>query len=134
MRCIHRSVVAMALFFVGASTASAQTATTPDTTKVATLATVTVSAESGTWFTRADGRRTSVITAMAENRRLAGILREHDEQAMRLALRLDSLKRIEFVQKVAIAAIDDSVAATRARRRALEARLLAAEAKVPQPW
>jgi hypothetical protein len=132
MRRIHRSFVAVALFFVGASTASAQTVPTPDTTKVATLPTVTVSA-SGTWFTRSDDLRKSVVDAMAENRRLASVLREHDEHAMRLAVRLDSLKRIEFVQKVAIAAIDDSVAATRARRRALEARLLAAEAKQPHP-
>src|SRR5688572_347738 len=132
MRCIHRSILAFALFLVGATSASAQTVAIPDSTRVATLPTVTVSAESGTWFTRADGLRKSVAAAMAENRRLAGILREQDEREIRLAQRLDSLKRIEFVQKVAIAAIDDSVAATRARRRALEARILAAEMKTPE--
>ncbi len=133
MRCIHRSILVIALLVVGSFPALAQTVTTADSTKVATLPTVTVSAQSGTWFTRSDDLRKSVTAAMAENRRLASVLREHDEHAMRLALRLDSLKRIEFVQKVAIAAIDDSVAATRARRRALEARVLAAEAKQPRP-
>jgi hypothetical protein len=133
MRCIHRSLITLALLLIGATSASAQTAPVPDSAKVATLATVTVSAESGTWLTRSDDLRKSITSAMAENRRLASQLREHDERAMRLAIRLDSLKRIEFVQKIAIAAIDDSVAATRARRRAIEARILAAEAKQPQP-
>ena len=131
MRCIHRSLLGIALVLVGASSLSAQTAPTPDTTKVATLATVIVS-PSGSWLTRSDDLRRSIIAATAENRRLAEQLRQHDERVMRLALHLDSLKRIEFVQKIAIAAIDDSVAATRARRRALEARLLAAETKQPE--
>jgi hypothetical protein len=131
MRCIHRSLLVTALALAGATSLSAQTAPTPDTTKVATLATVVVSS-SGNWLTRSDDLRRSIVAAMAENRRLAEQLRAHDEHAIRLAIRLDSLKRIEFVQKVAIAAIDDSVAATRARRRALEARLMAAETKQPQ--
>ena len=126
MTCIHRSLVAAALLFVSAASLSAQTAPAPDSTKVATLATVTVTG-SGNWFTRADDLRQSVIAAMAENRRLEGVLRQQDDRVATLTVRLDSLKRIEFVQKIAIAAIDDSVAATRARRRALEARVVALE-------
>ena len=131
MRCIHRLLAGVTLVLASASSLSAQAAPTPDTTKVATLATVVVS-PAGSWLTRSDDLRSSLVAAMAENRRLAEQLRQHDEHAIRLAIRLDSLKRIEFVQKIAIAAIDDSVAATRARRRALEARLLAAEAKQPE--
>jgi hypothetical protein len=131
MRCIHGSIVVLFLWFVGAGTVSAQTVPTPDSTKVATLTTVTVT-PSGNWFTRADDLRKSVTDAMAENRRLAAVIRMQDAQMAQLSERLDSLKRVEFVQKVRIAAIDDSVAATRARRRALEARILAAESKQPQ--
>jgi hypothetical protein len=135
MRCIHRFLLVAAVTLLGATPLAAQTAptvpATPDSTKVTTLETVTVNA-SGNWFTRADELRRSVLAAMAENRRLAGVLRDQDVQVVRLTARLDSLKRIEFVQKVKIAALDDSVAATRARRRALEARLLVVEARQPE--
>ena len=133
MRCIHRSIVGLFLLFAGAGTLSAQTvSTTPDSTKVATLTTVTVT-PSGNWFTRSDDLRKSVTAAMAENRRLAAVIHMQDVQMARLSARLDSLKRIEFIQTVKIATLDDSIAATRARRRALEARILAAESKLPQP-
>ena len=132
MRRIHGSIVALALFVACTAPLSAQTAPTPDSTKVATLTTVTVTPESGSWFTRSVDRRNSVIAAMAENRRLEAVIRGQETQMIQLSARLDSLKRIEFVQKVKIAALDDSVAATRARRRALEARILAAESR-PHP-
>ena len=135
MRCIHRFLLVAAVILLGATPLAAQTVptvpATPDSTKVTTLETVTVTA-SGNWFTRADDLRRSVIAAMAENRRLAGVLRDQDAQVVRLTARLDSLKRVEFVQKVRIATLDDSVTATRARRRALEARLLVVEAKQPE--
>jgi hypothetical protein len=135
MRCIHRFLLVAAVILLGATPLAAQTVptvpATPDSTKVTTLETVTVTA-SGNWFTRADDLRRSVIAAMAENRRLAGVLRDQDAQVVRLTVRLDSLKRVEFVQKVRIATLDDSVTATRARRRALEARLLVVEAKQPE--
>jgi chromosome segregation ATPase len=133
MNCIHRSLLAAAvLICASAASISAQTAPAPDSAKVAKLATVTVTAQ-GNWFTRADDLRNSIIDAMAENRRLEGELLKQDAQIQQLSTRLDSLKRIEFVQKVKIAAIDDSVAATRARRRALEARVVALEPRSPQP-
>jgi len=135
MRCIHRFLLVAAVILLGATPLAAQTVptvpATPDSTKVTTLETVTVTA-AGNWFTRADDLRRSVIAAMAENRRLAGVLRDQDAQVVRLTVRLDSLKRVEFVQKVRIATLDDSVTATRARRRALEARLLVVEAKQPE--
>ena len=133
MRCIHRSIVALFVVFAGAGTLSAQTVpATPDTTKVNTLATVTVT-PSGNWFTRSDDLRKSVTAAMAENRRLAAVIRMQDAQMAQLSVRLDSLKRIEFIQTAKIATLDDSISATRARRRALEARILAVESKLPQP-
>ena len=135
MRCIHRFLVASTIILLGAAPLAAQTAptipTVPDSTKVTTLETVTVTG-SGNWFTRADNLRKTVIAAMDENRRLAGVLRAQDVQIVQLSAHLDSLKRIEFVQTVKIAALDDSVAATRARRRALEAKILAVEAKQPK--
>ena len=132
MRCIHRTIVTLVLVCAGAGTLSAQTVpTTPDSTKITTLTTVTVT-PSGNWFTRSDDLRKSVIAAMAENRRLAGVIRMQDAQMTQLSARLDSLKRIEFVQTAKIATLDDSIAATRARRRALEARILAAESRLPQ--
>src|SRR5688572_9834079 len=74
MRCIHRTIVTLVLVFAGAGTVSAQTIpTTPDSTKVTTLAPVTVTT-SGNWFTRSDDLRKSVIAAMEENRRLAGVI------------------------------------------------------------
>src|SRR5215208_5044585 len=64
MRCIHRSLLVVAVSFLGAASLSAQTVpaapvptasvpATPDTGKVATLETVTVTGESGNWFTHA---------------------------------------------------------------------------------
>ena len=133
MRCIHRFALVAALVFLSAASLSAQTTSSPDSTKVATLATVTVTPSSGSWFTRADDNRRMVVEMIAENRRLAEQLRQHDARVAQLTVRLDSLMRVEFVQKVAIAAIDDSVATTRSRRRALEARVLALEGRLPQP-
>jgi hypothetical protein len=122
-----------AVVILSAASLSAQTAPTPDSARVATLPTVTVTAESGNWLIRVDDQRRMLIDAVAENRRLANELRQHDARVVQLTIRLDSLKRVEFVQKIAIAAIDDSVAATRARRRALEARVVALETRAPQP-
>ena len=131
MSCFHRFALAAALAIVSAASASAQTA--PDSTKVGKLATVTVTAESGNWFTRADDARRSMIEGMADNRRLASELRKHDERVAQLTVRLDSLKREEFVKTVQVNALGDSVAATRARRLALEARVVALESRAPQP-
>jgi len=133
MRCIHRYLLAASFLLFGAVSASAQTAVTPpqpDTAKVTTLETVTVT-DKGNWFTRADDLRRTVIAAIDENRRLSGVLREQNAQIVKLSTHLDSLKRVEFIQTARIAALDDSVAATRARRRALEAKILAAETRQP---
>lgn len=123
MRFLRTSIVGAALVVLSAASLSAQTASATDSTRIATLATVTVTAESGNWFTRADDRRRDVLRLMAENRRLTQELRREDAHVARLEIRLDSLKRVEAAQHVAIATITDSVAATRARRRALEASL-----------
>ena len=126
MRCIHTFIPGLALVLLGASSLSAQSST-PDSARITTLATVTVTAESGNWFTRAHDLRQSVAMLTAENRRLALELRRHDEHVGRLEVRLDSLKRVEAEQHRALATIGDSLAATRARRKALEARIIAAE-------
>src|SRR5688500_16072452 len=118
MSCFHRFALAAALAIVSAASASAQTAPTPDSTKVGKVATVTVTAESGNWFTRADDARRSMIEGMADNRRLTSELRKYDERVAQLTVRLDSLKREEFVKTVQVNALGDSVAATRARRLA----------------
>ena len=133
MTCFHKIALAAALTIVTAATASAQTAPAPDSTKVGRLATVTVTPESGNWFTRADNARRSMIEGVAENRRLASELRVHDERVAQLTVRLDSLKREEFVKTIQVNALGDSVAATRARRLALEARVVALEGRAPQP-
>ena len=132
MTCIHRFAFAAAIALVTAATASAQTAPAPDTAKVAKLATVTVTPETGNWFVRADNARQSLIEGMAENRRLANELRKHDDRVAELTVRLDSLKRVEFVKTVQVNALGDSVAATRARRLALEARVIALESRAPR--
>jgi hypothetical protein len=131
MRCIHESIIVAGLLLVSAASLSAQTAS-PDSTKVTMLATVTVTAEPGNWFTRADDLRRSVVALTAENRRLAHELRRQDAQVDRLEVRLDSLKKVEVEQKRAISTIADSIAVTRARRKALEARVIAAEIRSRQ--
>ena len=133
MSCFHRFAFVAALTIVSAASLSAQTAPVPDSAKVGRLATVTVTAESGNWFTQADETRRNLIDAIAENRRLVSQLRAHDATVAKLTMRLDSLRRVEFVQTVRINAIGDSVAATRARRLALEARVVALETRAPQP-
>ena len=130
MPCIHKSLLAAAFVVLSAATLSAQTAPS-DSTKAATLATVTVTAESGSWFSRADDLRKGILMLTEENRRLASELRRHDAQVETLAVKLDSLQKVEAAQQAAIATISDSVATTRARRRALEARMIAAEIRQP---
>jgi len=132
MRFLRTSILGAALVVLSAASLSAQTVSAPDSTRIATLATVTVTAESGNWFTRADDRRRDVVRLMAENRRLAQELRRDDAHVARLEIRLDSLKRVEAAQQLAIATITDSVAATRARRRALEERSLPPEIRQPE--
>jgi predicted nuclease with TOPRIM domain len=132
MRFFRTSILGAALVVVSAASLSAQTGAAPDSTRVATLATVTVTAESGNWFTRADDLRRDVVNLMAENRRLAQELRREDARVARLQTRLDSLKQVEAAQQAAIRSITDSVAATRARRRALEAKVIAAEIRLPE--
>src|SRR5687767_15135422 len=113
MSCFHRFALAAALTIASAASLSAQTAPAPDSTKVGKLATVTVTAESGNWFTRADDARRDMIEGIAENRRLANELRRHDARVAQLTVRLDSLKREEFVKTIQVNALGDSVAATR---------------------
>jgi hypothetical protein len=126
MRCIHRFLIGAALIVLSAASLSAQTAGVPDSTRLTTLTTVTVTAQSGNWLTRADDLRNAVIFLTAENRRLTGELRRQDARVVVLATRLDSLQKLEAEQQAAIATIADSVASTRARRRAIEARIIAA--------
>ncbi len=133
MRCFHRYAVAAVLTILSAASLSAQVEPAPDSAKIGRLATVTVTAESGNWFTRADDARRSMIEGIAENRRLVDVLRTYDAQVAQLTVRLDSLRREEFVKTVAVNALGDSVAATRARRLALEARVIALETRAPQP-
>jgi hypothetical protein len=132
MRCFHTTLVGASFVILSAASLSAQTPVQPDSTKVARLATVTVTADEGNWFTRADDKRRGILFLMAENRRLSAELRRHDEKVAALQVRLDSLKQVETEKQAAIATIGDSLAATRARRRALEARVLAAEVRQPE--
>ena len=132
MRCIHTLLISAALMVSSSASLSAQTAGAPDSTRVTTLTTVTVTAQSGNWLTRADDLRNAVTMLTAENRRLAGELRRQDARVVVLATRLDSLQKVEADQQAAIATITDSVASTRARRRAIEARIIAAQIR-PQP-
>src|SRR5688572_24337380 len=127
MHCIHGFLLGAALLVSSAASLSAQTAGAPDSTRVTTLTTVTVTAQSGNWLTTADDLRNAVVMLTAENRRLARELRREDARVMALATRLDSLQKIEAEQQAAIATIADSVASTRARRRAIEARIIAAQ-------
>ncbi len=131
MACIHNSLLGAALVVLSAASLSAQTVAPVDSTKAMTLATVTVTAETGSWFTKADDMRKGVIMMAAENQRLARELRRYDEQVEQLTVKLDSLQKVEVAQRAAIATISDSVATTRARRRALEARMIAGG--IPQP-
>lgn len=127
MPCIHKSLLGAALVVLSAASLSAQTAPSNDSTKVTTLTTVTVTAVSGNRFTQADDMRKGIMMMTAENQRLARELRRHDAEVVKLAVKLDSLQKVEAAQIAAIATIADSVALTRDRRRALEARIVAVE-------
>ena len=131
MPCIHGSLLCVALVVLSAASLSAQPVSGTDSAKVTTLATVTVTAESGNWFTKADDMRKGVIMMAAENQRLARELRRQDAQVEQLTVKLDSLQNVEAAQQAAIATISDSVASTRARRRALEAWMIASEIRQP---
>lgn len=128
---IHGSLIGAALVVTSAATLSAQTVPARDSARVTTLTTVTITAESPNWFSQADDLRKGVIMLDADTRRLANELRRHDAHVALLATRLDSLKTVEAEQMAAIATIDEAVAKTRARRQALEARILAAEIRRP---
>ena len=128
MRRIHIAVLAAAFVTLSAASLSAQTASAPDSTKLGRLATVTVTAErSGNRFTRAAEAREGVLFLIEENRKLARELRLSDARVAHLATKLDSLKRVEVEGHRALAVTQDSIAALRARRAALEARILALE-------
>jgi hypothetical protein len=119
---------------VPAASSYAQSGSQPDTLKVGTLATVVVvAAPEPNWFVRAFERRKTVVELSAENRRLERTLRRYDAQVARLEVRLDSLKSVEASRLAGLAAIDDSISATRARRAALEARLAEIIAADPPP-
>jgi hypothetical protein len=128
MRCFHMPVIGTVFAILCATSAGAQ-APMPDSTRVGTLPTVTVTADApgGNWLTRAWDRRQAVVSLMEENRRLAGVLRREDARVARLEKHLDSLKRVDAERRAALATIQDSVTAVRARRLALEARLIAME-------
>ena len=133
----RRSVLFMTLVtaaVVPAASSHAQSGSQPDTLKVGTLATVVVVAASEpNWFVRAFERRQTVVELSAENRRLERTLRRYDAQVARLEVRLDSLKRVEATRRAGLAALDDAISATRARRAALEARLAELVATDPPP-
>jgi hypothetical protein len=113
---------------------AAQAGQPPESAKVPTLATVTVTGEpDGNWFVRAVERRQTVVDLAAENRRLRHVLRSYDGQVARLETRLDSLKGVEASKRSVLSVLDDSIAATRARRAALERRLADVEARTQPP-
>src|SRR5687768_7493451 len=85
----------------------------PDSAKAATLAAVTVVAESdANWFVRAFERRQTVLALSAENRHLRNALRRYDAQIVTLEVRLDSLKHVETSTRAALTVLDDTIAAT----------------------
>ena len=125
---IHIAVLATACVILSGASLSAQTTSEPDTTKLGRLATVTVTAErSGNRFTRAAEAREGVLFLIEENRRLTRELRQSDARVVHLATKLDSLQRIETEKREALAVTTDSIATLRARRAAIEARILALE-------
>lgn len=133
MHIMSTTLLGAAFLALSAASLSAQAAPAPDSTRVTTLATVTVTAEDGNWLSRADDMRKGILFLTEENRRLASELRVQDAKVIELSTKLDSLQKVEASQQAAIATINDAVAETRARRRALEARILAAEIRNPQP-
>ena len=113
---------------LSAASLSAQSVSEPDTTKLGRLATVTVTAErSGNRFTHAAEAREGVLFLIEENRRLMRELRISDARVAHLATRLDSLQRVEAEGQRKLAVTNDSLAALRTRRAAIEARILALE-------
>ena len=131
---IHIAVLAGACLALSATTLSAQSAETPDSTKVGRLATVTVTAEpAGNAFSRAADARAGVLFLIEENRKLTRELRLSDAKVVHLATKLDSLQRVEAAHLNALAVTTDSIAALRARRAALEARILALQPRGSNP-
>jgi hypothetical protein len=130
MRSFALAIIGAALA-LAAAPLSAQTAPPVDTTKVATLPVITVTASTGNRLTRAAELRKQIVELLAENRRLANTLRRDDAIVSRLELRLDSLRRVEADRQGVLSALTDSISETRARNRALEARIQAAEARIP---
>lgn len=128
MTRIHIAVAAAAAVMLSAASLSAQSVSEPDTTRLGRLATVTVTAErSGNRFTRAAEAREGVLFLIEENRRLTRELRISDARVAHLATRLDSLQRVEAEGQRKLAVTNDSLAALRTRRAAIEARILALE-------
>ena len=134
MRRLHIAVIAAASVMLSAASVSAQTTLEPDTTKLGRLTTVTITAErSGNRFTRAAEAREGVLFLIEENRRLTRELRQSDARVDHLATRLDSLHRVEAAGQLALAVTQDSIVALRARRAALEARIVALETPKTRP-
>ena len=134
MRRIHIAVIAAASVVLSAASLSAQTTLEPDTTKLGRLTTVTITAErSGNRFSRAYDDRQGVLFLMEENRKLMRELRVSNEKVDHLVTRLDSLQGVEAARKRALAVTQDSIAALRVRRAALEARILALETPGAKP-
>ena len=126
MTRIHIAVLAAAGLALSAASASAQSALEPDTSKLGRLTTVTISAErSGNRFTRATEDREGVLFLIEENRKLMRELRVSDARVTHLVTRLDSLQRVEAEGRRALAVTNDSLAALRSRRAAIEARIVA---------
>ena len=124
----------LALAVAGAARpVAAQQAQAPDssvgvdsTVRVRKLAPVVITAE------KAKASRAGVLALMEENRRLAGVLAEHDRKVEQLAKRLHHLQtHVTDSVNRQIASIDGAAAETRARRLALEARLAALEGVNP---
>lgn len=121
----HSAFIAAASVILCAAPLSAQIALLPDSAPVATLVTMTVTADAPTtnWFVRAATLRQAVVDLAEGNRQLAETLRRSDAEIVRLQTRLDSLKQVDARRRARLATLRDSISSTRARRQALEVKL-----------
>jgi hypothetical protein len=136
MSSIPRVLFAAASVVLCAAPLSGQIALVSDSVPVATLVTVTVTADapSSNWFMRAAALRQSVVDLAEGNRQLAQTLRRSDAEIVRLQTRLDSLKRVDAGRRARLVTLRDSISSTRARRQMLEAKLAEREfGAVPPP-
>jgi len=135
MSSSQSAFIAVASVILCAAPLSGQTALLPDSAPVATLVTMTVTADapSSNWVVRAAALRQSVVDLAEGNRQLAQTLRRSDAEIVRLQTRLDSLKQVDARRRARLATLRDSISSTRARRQALEVKLAKREFRIVPP-